>query len=143
MDETTVAELIQLLQNESASIDTQFQLWTTITSAVLIASFAARPHLSFSLKMVIAVMYLLASATIGLRYANDASQFEFLMGELRNRGVDYPAFVDLRFLRIPVYSVGTVATLAFLFFRSNARAREGPDAESGSCAADAGEADGR
>ena len=83
VDETTVAELIQLLQNESASIDTQFQLWTTITSAVLIASFAARLHLSFSLKIVIAVMYLLASATIGLRYANDASQFEFLMGELR------------------------------------------------------------
>lgn len=127
MDETTVAELIQLLQNESASIDTQFQLWTTITSAVLIASFAARLHLSFPLKTVIAVMYLLASATIVLRYANDASQFEFLMGELRNRGVDYPSFIDLRVLRVPVYSVGTLATVAFLFFRSANQMRE--DAE--------------
>lgn len=117
----TVAELIQLLQNESASIDTQFQLWITITSAVLIASFAARPYLSISLKAVIAVMYLLASATIGVRYANDASQFELLMGELRHRGVDYPSFFDLRILRTLVYSVGSLATLAFLFLKSNNR----------------------
>lgn len=117
----TVAELIQLLQNESASIDTQFQLWITITSAVLIASFAARPYLSMSLKTVIAVMYLLASVTIGVRYANDASQFELLMGELRNRGVDYPSYFDLRILRTLVYSVGSLATLAFLFSRSGSR----------------------
>ncbi len=121
MNETTVAELIELLQNESASIDMQFQLWMTITSAVIIATFAARHHLSFWMRAFVAVMYTLASATIAIRYANDASQWVFLQNELSSRGVDYPAFVDLRILRGLVYSFGTVATLVFMFFRPSAK----------------------
>ncbi len=117
MNETTVAELIELLQNESASIDMQFQLWITITSAVVIASFAARHHLSFWMRAFIAVMYTLASVTIAFRYANDASQFVFLHNELQIRGVDYPTIVDLRILRGLVYACGTVATLVFMFFK--------------------------
>ena len=121
MNETTVAELIELLQNESASIDMQFQLWITITSAVIIASFAARHHLTFWLRAFIAIMYTLASATIAFRYANDASQFVFLHNELRIRGVDYPTFIDLRILRGFVYSCGTVATLVFMFFKPSSK----------------------
>ena len=116
MNETTVAELIDLLQNESASIDMQFQLWITITSAVVIANFAARIHLSRNMRLFVAVLYTLAAATIGLRYANDASQFVFLKAELSARGVDYPAVVDLRILRALVYSCGTLATVAFFLF---------------------------
>lgn len=122
MDETTVAELLEILQNESASIDTQFQLWITITSAVLIASFVARAHFSFSMKVFVALMYALASATIGLRYANDASQFVFLKSELSARGVEYPAVVDLRIFRALVYVCGTIATTAFVFLRPDANA---------------------
>ena len=122
MDETTVAEIIDLLQNESASIDTQFQLWITITSAVVIAIFAARNHVSYLMKLFVAFMYGLASLTIGLRYANDASQFVFLYNELVARGVDYPAVVDLRLFRTVVYSFGTVATGFFILLRRNIRA---------------------
>ena len=122
MNETTVAELIELLQNESASIDMQFQLWITITSAVIIASFAARHHLTFWLRAFIAVMYTLASATIAFRYANDASQFVFLHNELRIRGVDYPTFIDLRILRGLVFSCGTAGTLVFMFFKPKSKA---------------------
>ncbi len=121
MNETSVAELIELLQNESASIDMQFQLWITITSAVIIASFAARHHLSFWMRAFIAVMYTLASATIAFRYANDASQFVFLHNELRIRGVDYPTFIDLRILRGFVYLCGTVATLVFMFLKPSSK----------------------
>ena len=117
MNETTVAELIELLQNESASIDMQFQLWITITSAVVIAIFAARHHLSFWMRTFVALIYTLASVTIVFRYANDASQFVFLKNELGIRGVDYPTFIDLRILRAIVYSCGTVATLVFIFFK--------------------------
>ena len=117
MNETTVAELIELLQNESASIDMQFQLWITITSAVIIASFAARQHLTFWMRAFVAIMYTLASATIAFRYSNDASQFVFLQNELQIRGVDYPTLIDLRILRGFVYSCGTVATLVFMFFK--------------------------
>ena len=117
MDETTVAEIIDLLQNESASIDMQFQLWITVTSAVVIAIFAARNHLSYLMKLFVAFMYALASITIGLRYANDASQFIFLKNELAARGVEYPTVVDLRSLRTIVYSCGTVATVVFILIR--------------------------
>lgn len=115
MDQITVAELIELLQNESASIDMQFQLWITITTAVVIASFAARDNLSLSLKLFIASMYTLAVTALMLRYANDASQFIFLKMELSNRGVEYPTIGDLRLIRGLVYSIGSLATLLFVF----------------------------
>ncbi len=122
MNEITVAELIELLQNESASIDMQFQLWMTLTTAVIIASFAARHHLSFWMRVFIAVMYSLASATIAFRYANDASQWVFLNNELGSRGVNYPAFIDLRILRGLVFSCGTAGTLVFMFFKPKSKA---------------------
>jgi len=126
MTEATVAELIELLQNESASIDMQFQLWLTITSAVVIAIFAAHRHLSIWLKVFVATMYAVASATIVLRYANDASQFVFLQNELRVRGVEYPTVADLRPLRSIVYSCGSLATLVFIIFHSGTRADKLP-----------------
>jgi len=121
VNEISIAELIELLQNESASIDTQFQLWITITSAVVIASFVARHHLTFWMKTFVAVIYLLASSIIVLRYANDASQFVLLHNELSNRGVDYPTVIDLRSLRTLVYLCGTLATVAIIFFKPKSR----------------------
>ena len=121
MDQVSVAELIDLLQNESASIDMQFQLWITITSAVVIASFAAREHLTLWLKLFVAVMYTLAVATLIVRYANDASQFVFIKAELSKKGVEYPAVGDLRLLRSLVYSIGSLATLVFVFVHPKKR----------------------
>ncbi len=126
MDQVSIAELIELLQNESSSIDMQFQLWITITSAVVIASFAARYLLSFWMRAFVAVMYTLASATIAFRYANDGSQFVFLHDELRIRGVEYPTFSDLRFLRGLVYSFGTIATLVFMFIKPGSKTDKMP-----------------
>lgn len=123
MNEATVSDLISLLQNESASIDVQFQLWITITSAVVIASFAAGKNFSYRMKVFIAGMYVLASAAIGLRYANDASQFLFLNNELKLRGVEYPTVIDLRILRTLVYSCGTIATTLFVFANSRSHMR--------------------
>lgn len=117
MDQLTVAELIELMQNESASIDMQFQIWITITTAVVIASYAARRNFSLLLKMFVATMYALATSALMMRYANDASQFVFLRTELLNRGVEYPSVGDLRLLRGMVYSIGTAATLAFIFLK--------------------------
>ncbi len=121
MNDATVTDLIGLLQNESGSIDMQFQLWVTVTSAVVIASFAAGNHFSRRMKVFIAIMYALASAAIGLRYANDASQFLFLQNELKLRGVEYPTVIDLRILRTLVYSFGTVATTIFIFTAPGSR----------------------
>ena len=122
MNETSVAELIELMQNESASIGMQFQLWLAITSAVVIANFAGSHHLSFWVRAFIAVLYAFASATILLRYANDASQFVFLQNELRIRGVEYPAVIDLRILRALVYLCGTIAALVFILSKLGLKA---------------------
>ena len=123
MNDASVTDLIALLQSESESIDTQFQLWITVTSAVVIASFAAGIHFSRQMQIFIVFMYTLASAAIGLRYANDASQFLFLHNELKLRGVDYPTVIDLRVLRTVVYICGTIATTLFVFARSRADTR--------------------
>ena len=121
MNEITVAELIALLQSESASIDMQFQLWITITTAVVIAGYSVRNLLSSMMRIFIAVMYALAAATIAFRYANDASQFIFLKNELSSRGVDYPTVIDLRILRALIFSCGTIATLVFISFKSTSK----------------------
>ena len=121
MNEATVTDLIALLQNESASIDMQFQLWITVTSAVVIASFVAGRHFSRRMKFFIAGMYALASVAIGFRYANDASQFLFLHNELKLRGVEYPTVIDLRILRTLIYTCGTIATTMFVFAESKSR----------------------
>ena len=121
MDQVSVAELIELLQNESASIDMQFQLWITITSAVIIASFAARDKLSLWLKLFISSMYILAVIALMVRYANDASQFVFLKMELSKKGIEYPAVGDLRLIRGLVFSIGSLATLLFVFVNPKKR----------------------
>lgn len=115
MEQLAIAELIELLQNESASIDMQFQLWITITSAVAIASFAAGKSLSNWTKCFIAAMYLLATCAIMVRYANDSAQFVFLKAELSGQGVDYPSVGDLRLLRWLIFVMGTLAALTVLF----------------------------
>ena len=121
MDQVTVAELIGLMQNESASIDMQFQIWMALTFAVIIANYTTRSHLSLKLKLFVASMYALASCVLTVRYANDASQFIFLKAELSSRGVEYPSVVDLRLLRGLVYIIGTVATLIFVFIYSSSQ----------------------
>lgn len=130
MSEISVAELIELLQNESASIDMQFQLWLAITSAVVIASFTGRHHLSSWVKVFVAILYTLASATILLRYANDASQFVFLKNELLSQGVEYPAVIDLRILRALVYVGGTFATLVFILYKPRSKAENASSSKS-------------
>jgi len=82
------------------------------------------------MRVFVAVMYTLASATIVIRYANDVSQWIFLSNELGSRGVDFPAFIDLRILRGLVYSCGTVGTLVFMFLNSKSNADTAPSAES-------------
>lgn len=103
----------------------QFQLWITVTSAVVIASFAAGQQFSQWMKIFIAFMYALASAAIGLRYANDASQFLFLHNELKLRGIEYPTVIDLRILRTLVYGCGTIATTMFIFAKSRSKVSGG------------------
>lgn len=110
----SIAELIQALQSESTSIDTQFQIWISVTFAAIIAVFMAREQLSMNTKVFLGSMYALAAAVVILRYANDASQFAFLKNELTERGVMYPAIADLRILRAVVYAIGTLATVVFV-----------------------------
>ena len=124
MSELTVAELIELLQNESASIDMQFQLWISVTFAVIIASFAARSHFTTSLKLFVTTLYALAATALTLRYTNDASQFVFLKAELTARAVNYPSVADLKLLRTLIYVLGSLATVVFVFLNPRSQSAD-------------------
>ena len=62
------AELLSLYLDVNQDIDTQFQVWISITFAVLVASFVADDRLSRLERVVIAMFYGAAATILLMRY---------------------------------------------------------------------------
>ena len=56
-EELTNEELIQLYDVVTSSVNSQFELWITITFAVIIASYIAGHRLAKSLQYLVAILY--------------------------------------------------------------------------------------
>jgi len=113
-DELAPAELIQLYDAVTSNINAQFELWLTITFAVIVASYLAGHKLARSLQWLIAVLYtavsvllflmLLAAVEFGSRF--DAIFF------IADSGA--PTWT-IAALRTFIWILGTAATLTFVF----------------------------
>jgi hypothetical protein len=118
----TNEELIQLFDAVNGSINSQFELWVTITFAVIIASHVAGHQLTRSLQYLIATLYvsvsvLLSTMLIGaVVFAGRFEAFGFMISE--------PTPIDwiIAVLRGGVWIFGTIATIIFIFKRH----RDGP-----------------
>jgi len=73
--EVVEVQLLNLLMEVNQDIDTQFQVWISITFAVLVASFVAGHRLSFAARLGIAAAYVAASIILYQRYMRGALDY--------------------------------------------------------------------
>jgi len=115
---------LNLLLTQRASIDLQFQFWLSITFAVIVAGFVAGGRLDRKLRVLAAVLYVLATAHLATRWIYDGGVGERWVNVLVSRGVDIGIPWVAAYLRMAVMLLGTVSALVFLF---RADGREGGD----------------
>jgi hypothetical protein len=130
--EITEVQLLQLYLDVNGDIDTQFQVWISITFAVLVASFVAGPRLSRTARSAIAVLYVSAAFILYLRYMRAASYIPYTLELFRQYDVVAPEVVG-RFayeLRRGLFTLGSAVTaLAVLFPRLGHRREPAVDVE--------------
>ena len=73
--EIAEVQLLELLLEVNQDIDTQFQVWISITFAVLVASFVAGRRLTMGARVGIAALYACASVILYLRYMRGAVDY--------------------------------------------------------------------
>ena len=113
-EELTNEELIQLYDVVTSSVSAQFELWVTITFAVIIASYLAGHRLARSLQYLIAVLYTAVSVLLFLMLLGAvqfSQQFDLDLGASSDSSVVLAVVV----LRVAVWILGSVATIVFIF----------------------------
>lgn len=114
MDQIPTPDLLNALMTQRASIDLQFQFWLTITFAAIVAGFVAGDRLSPALRRFAAVLYLLATAHLAVRWMYDGAVGERWVRLLVSRGVDIGIPWAAAYLRMAVMLLGTLGALTFL-----------------------------
>jgi hypothetical protein len=112
--ELTNEELIQLYDAMMSNINAQFQLWLTVTFAVIIASHAVGANLSRPLRYLMAVLYLSVSILLMTLMAA-AAEFGATGGLGFGGGDRSGSTVLIVALRFLVWILGSMATLIFIF----------------------------
>jgi hypothetical protein len=110
----TVEQSILIREFLLGQVNSQFELWLTITFAVIIASYIAGHNLSRSLRQLIASLYLLVSILL-LAVAAGAVSFAREMGGTSI--LEVPSFLGytIALLRPTVWILGTITTIIFIF----------------------------
>ena len=114
-EELTNEELIQLYDVVTGSVNAQFELWLTITFAVIIASYIAGHRLAKSLQYLIAILYTAVSALLFLMLLGAvqfSEQFDALTAGTSSASDVVGTIVVLR---TSVWILGTIATIVFIF----------------------------
>jgi hypothetical protein len=114
-EKLTNEEVIQLYDVVTGGVSAQFELWITITFAVIIASYIAGHRLAKSLQYLIATLYTAVSVLLFLMLLG-AVQFSQQFDGL-NLGISSGSnlAVAVAVLRIAVWILGTIATIVFIF----------------------------
>lgn len=108
-------ELIQLYDVVTGGVSAQFELWITITFAVIIASYLAGHRLAKLLQYLIAALYTAVSALLFLMLLSAVQFSQQFDGP--NLGISSESNLVLAVvvLRIAVWMLGTIATIVFIF----------------------------
>ena len=114
-EELTNEELIQLYEAVTSSVNAQFEMWLTITFAVIIASYIAGHRLAKSLQYIIATLYAAVSVLLYLMLLGAvrfSAQFDALAIGTSTEAELIRIIVVLRTL---VWIFGSIATIVFIF----------------------------
>lgn len=119
-EQLTNEELIQLYDAVFSNINTQFELWVTITFAVIIASYIAGHRLERSLQYIVAILYTSVSLLLVLMLIS-AVNFAGEFNAFGIAAVQDTMTLTIVVLRMGIWIFGTVATLVFIFKRGSQR----------------------
>jgi hypothetical protein len=114
-EDLTNEELIQLYDVVTGSVNAQFELWLTITFAVIIASYLAGQRLARLLQYLMATLYTTVSVLLYLMLVGAvqfSQQFDAMNVGASSESNLVLAIVVLRTL---VWVLGTIATNVFIF----------------------------
>jgi hypothetical protein len=115
MDAIETSELIDLMLVLRESMDMQIQFWISVTFAVVVASFSAGMRLSFRLRVLSVILYLVATAAFISRWYHDYNEMQFLLNEINLRGLEFEALQVPASLRMALVGIGTFSVVIFLF----------------------------
>lgn len=127
-------QLLELFLEVNADIDTQFQVWISITFAVLVASFVAGDRLRRGARVGLAVLYMCAAWVLFIRYLRAGTYLEYVVSLYSMYSVRPPALVGVSptagLLRTTLFTLGSaVAALSVLFPRWGRLREDAPTAE--------------
>ena len=98
MDRLTVKDLLELVLASEQFIDSQIEFWLTVTFATIVASFAGDAYLTKSTRIIVSVLYILATILFMSRWIYEAQDLFIYMDELDtivNRKASIEAFKAL------------------------------------------------
>ena len=113
--ELTREELIELIGVTTANVNDQFELWLTVTFAVIIASHLAVHRLSNGFLHLVATLYTAVSILLFLMLAQAVKSAAMIAGEVVEDYYADPMVLSIAALRLGVWVLGTVATLVFIY----------------------------
>ena len=118
--EIAEVQLLELFLQVNADIDTQFQVWISITFAVLIASFVAGERLRRGARVALAALYLAAAWVLFIRYLRAGTYLDYAANLFAQYDTTPPALVGVSatagLLRTALFTVGSaIAALSVVF----------------------------
>jgi hypothetical protein len=114
-EELTNEEIIQLYDVVTGSVSSQFELWITITFAVIIASYIAGHRLAKSLQYLIAALYTAVSVLLFLMLLGAVQFSQQFDGLNLGASSGNNLVLAIALLRVAVWILGTIATIVFIF----------------------------
>ena len=118
LDQYSAAELVEIYYLARSSMDAQFQFWVSITFAVIVAAFVARSRLSRTLRILISLLYLLATVNLTVLFFGDAATGVYALSVLDNGDaanlILRPGSNLLVPTRAGLFVLGTLSALYFL-----------------------------
>ena len=115
MSAIETSDLIDLMLVLRESMDMQIQFWITVTFAVVVASVSASKRLSFRLRILSALLYLVATAAFISRWYHDYNEMQLFLTEINIRGLEFEALQIPASLRVALIGIGTFSAVIFLF----------------------------
>jgi len=112
----TNEELIDLYGVTFSVIHSQFELWLTITFAVIIASYIAGHKLSRLFQFLIAGLYLFVTTLLFLMFMTAVQYANQMIGTPDAMILfDSPMTRAVAILRVGIWVLGSIITVAFIF----------------------------
>ena len=132
------AELLSLYLDVNQDIDTQFQVWISITFAVLVASFVADDRLSRLERVVIAMFYGAAATIILLRYQSALGMAGEVVLMFDANGFEPPRVGSAAIrLRLILFTAGSLLAAVSVVFAAGSGRRRAATGRAGTDGSDA------